>query len=249
MNILLLGDITGRGRVAVRAMMQTLEARGHEVYALPTALISNTLNLGRVAMLDTTDYLLRALEVWKELGMRFDCVCVGFVTGMPQARELCGVADRFREQGTPVLVDPILGDHGHMYNFVTEGQAAGMRLLVEHADLITPNLTEAHLLAGRPADGAQPPEGLASRLASSTRSVLITGCPGASEKEGVIVGCAAPQRSEIRVTFERLPGNPYGTGDLFSALLVDALLRGCALDMAARQAGEGVSAHLRGRDG
>ena len=51
MTILLLGDLTGRSRVALRMLTYELEARGHEVLALPTALISNTLNLGQAAML------------------------------------------------------------------------------------------------------------------------------------------------------------------------------------------------------
>ena len=55
MTILLLGDITGRSRVALRMLSAVLEGCGHEVLMLPTALISNTLNLGRHAQLDTTD--------------------------------------------------------------------------------------------------------------------------------------------------------------------------------------------------
>ena len=46
-TILLLGDITGRSRVALRMLSAVLERAGHEVLMLPTALISNTLNLGR----------------------------------------------------------------------------------------------------------------------------------------------------------------------------------------------------------
>ena len=71
MTILLLGDLTGRSRVALRMLTYELEARGHEVLALPTALISNTLNLGQAAMLDTTDYLMQSLETWEKLGLTY----------------------------------------------------------------------------------------------------------------------------------------------------------------------------------
>ena len=40
MTILLLGDLTGRSRVALRMLTFELEKRGHEVLMLPTALIS-----------------------------------------------------------------------------------------------------------------------------------------------------------------------------------------------------------------
>lgn len=91
MTILLLGDLTGRSRVALRMLTFELEKRGHEVLMLPTALISNTLNLGRAAMLDTTDYLMESLETWKSLGLSYDLVYIGYVTGLVQAEKLCGL--------------------------------------------------------------------------------------------------------------------------------------------------------------
>ena len=91
MTILLLGDLTGRSRVALRMLTYELEARGHEVLALPTALISNTLNLGSAAMLDTTDYLIRSLETWEKLGLTYDALYIGFVTGVAQAEKLCAI--------------------------------------------------------------------------------------------------------------------------------------------------------------
>ena len=96
MTILLLGDLTGRSRVALRMLTGELENRGHEVLALPTALISNTLNLGRAAIADTTDYLLEALETWEAIGLSYDLLYIGYVTGLAQAEKLCRVADAAR---------------------------------------------------------------------------------------------------------------------------------------------------------
>ena len=150
MTILLLGDLTGRSRVALRMLTGELENRGHEVLALPTVLISNTLNLGRAAIADTTDYLLEALETWEALGLSYDLLYIGYVTGLAQAEKLCRVADAARARGVPVVVDPILGDHGRRYNSVSMEQAEAMARLIRHADIITPNLTEACLMAGQP---------------------------------------------------------------------------------------------------
>ena len=124
MTILLLGDLTGRSRVALRMLTFELEKRGHEVLMLPTALISNTLNLGRAAMLDTTDYLMESLETWKSLGLSYDLVYIGYVTGLAQAEKLCRVADDARAHGVPVVVDPILGDNGRRYNSGRSEEAA-----------------------------------------------------------------------------------------------------------------------------
>lgn len=238
--VLLLGDITGKSRVAVRMMTAALEARGHEVLSLPTALISNTLNLGRAQILDTTAYLLDALAMWEALGVTWDFLCIGYITGLAQAQELAAVADAARTRGVTVLVDPILGDNGKRYNSISDGQVEGMRLLCRHADLITPNLTEARLLAGEDL----PPQQLAQRLGEGLRSVLITSCPGGDGAQGAIVGIDHTTGERVDVRYDAVPGHHFGTGDLFSALLVDALLRGQPLACAATEAAQGVRAHL-----
>ena len=178
MTILLLGDLTGRSRVALRMLTYELEARGHEVLALPTALISNTLNLGQAAMLDTTDYLIRSLETWEKLGLTYDALYIGFVTGVAQAEKLCEIAEAAKKRGIPVVVDPILGDNGKKYNSVGEEQARAMAMLVRHADILTPNLTEACLMTDTPCTHIEKDEnalrGLIEKLSEGKRSVLIT---------------------------------------------------------------------------
>ena len=244
MTVLLLGDITGRSRVALRMLSAVLEEKGHEVLMLPTALISNTLNLGMHESLDTTDYLMRSLAVWEKLGMRYDMAYMGYITGMEQARALAGVADRLRASGVRVIVDPILGDNGKKYNSVSQEQAEGMKLLCAHADLITPNLTEAYLLADIPYGEAQAAQ-LAQALAENGVSVLITSAVDSKGSEATLV-CEGGKLAEI--PFERVPGHKWGTGDLFTGLLIDGLLSGMPAEEAARNAGNHVAAQLRGEE-
>ena len=242
-TVLLLGDLTGRSRVALRMLCTVLEARGHEVLMLPTALISNTLNLGMHAALDTTDYLLDSLAAWEALGITADLAYIGYITGMEQAQRLASVADGLRERGVPVVLDPILGDGGRKYNSVNEGQVEGMRLLMRHADLITPNLTEACLLADETyrEDGG---EALAETLAQSGCGVLITSAR--AEGGDAVIGRTADEAFVL--PYERVPGHRWGTGDLFTGLLIDGLLLGRTAREAARMAGAGVERQLRGEE-
>lgn len=244
MTVLLLGDITGRSRVALRMLSAVLEEKEHEVLMLPTALISNTLNLGMHEALDTTEYLLRSLETWEKLGMHYDIAYIGYITGMEQARALAGVADSLKAKGVRVIVDPILGDNGRKYNSVSQEQAEGMKLLCRHADLITPNMTEACLLADAPYDAAQG-EALARLLAQSGAAVLITSAEGAQGHAAMLV-CEGGKLTEI--PFDRVPGHHWGTGDLFTGLLIDGLLAGMSTHEAAREAGNHVAAQLRGEE-
>lgn len=71
-NVLIINDMPGYGKVALAAMLPVLSTLGHSVYNLPTALVSNTLDYGKFTILDTTDYMTKAIAVWKELGFRFD---------------------------------------------------------------------------------------------------------------------------------------------------------------------------------
>ncbi|MBQ7886195.1 MAG: bifunctional hydroxymethylpyrimidine kinase/phosphomethylpyrimidine kinase [Clostridia bacterium] len=245
-TILLLGDITGRSRVALRMLSRVLEDRGREVLMLPTALISNTLNLGRHEALDTTDYLLRSLDTWHALGIVYDLAYIGYITGREQAEKLCAVADELRAQGVPVVLDPILGDGGKRYNSVSDGQLAGMRLLCRHADLITPNMTEACLLLGAEYDAKQG-AAHARSLSKDGCDVLITSCE-TQTGSAAMTGFLADVQAEFVIPFEHVPGHHWGTGDLFTGLLIDGLLSGKRLEDAAREAGEHVARQLRGEE-
>ncbi|MDO4741358.1 MAG: PfkB family carbohydrate kinase [Eubacteriales bacterium] len=250
MTVLLLGDITSRSRVALRMLTAVLEERGHEVLMLPTVLISNTLNLGKHAMLDTTDYLLETLKTWKELGIHCDLAYIGYVTGMKQALALADVADDLRAQGVKVVVDPILGDNGRRYHSITPEQVQGMELLCGHADLITPNMTEACLLCGAEYE-ADMREGrgmdAAKALGGKARSVLITSASTPDVRDA-IAGFDAQTGEVFCVPFERVPGHHWGTGDLFTGLMMDGLMGGMPLEAAARDAAMHVAAQLRGEE-
>ena len=246
MNILLLGDITGRSRVALRMLSAVLEEKGHEVLMLPTALISNTLNLGRHEALDTTEYLLRSLNTWEALGLTYDMAYIGYITGLEQAQKLAAVADALRAKGVPVVLDPILGDNGKKYNSVSDSQAEGMQLLCRHADLITPNATEACLLTGCGYAPAKAGE-CAKALAGNGCSVLVTGAETADGMPAM-AGVDAGTGASFEIAYDRVPGHRWGTGDLFTGLLMDGLLSSKTLEHAAREAGEHVAAQLRGEE-
>lgn len=48
-----------------------------------------------------------------------------------------------------VVVDPIMGDEGKLYNGMTDNNVAIMRKLSSYADILIPNFTEACFLTNR----------------------------------------------------------------------------------------------------
>ena len=78
-DILLINDMPGYGRVALSCMIPVLSNKGKSVFNLPTAVVSNTLDYGKFAILDTTEYMKQATKVWEELDFSFDLIATGFL--------------------------------------------------------------------------------------------------------------------------------------------------------------------------
>ena len=186
-NILIINDMCGYGKVALAAMLPVLSNLGHSVYNLPTALVSNTLDYGKFTILDTTDYMVKAIAVWKELGFQFDCITTGFLASVAQVGIIRDFIAGQKKEGLLVMTDPIMGDDGKLYNGVTEETVENMRRLIGVADVIVPNLTEAQFLTGLHVgkEGLSREEArelLDGLLAFGPRSVVVTS--GVEEETG-----------------------------------------------------------------
>lgn len=244
-NVLLINDLPGFGAVALAAVMPVLAHLGHHVYNLPTALVSNTLDYGKFAVLDTTDYMKETLAVWRSLGISFDAVAAGFLASDAQADLVASYCREARSRGALIFVDPIMGDEGHRYNGIPETRAAAMRKLVAEADLICPNYTEASLLTGRPwsPDGVdrKEMEALIDSLRElGPRSVVVTSIR--VDGKDAVAGYDGESGAYFVRPFVPVPVRFPGTGDIFSAVLLGHVLSGRALPEASAAAMDAVAA-------
>ena len=139
-----------------------------------------------------------------------------------------------------MVVDPVMGDHGKVYQTYTSAMCDGTACLAEQADIITPNLTEAALLLGLPyrdvlmADCRE----IAERLSlDGRRSVVLTGASTREDWTGAACFDSSSGRTEMIET-RRVPREFHGTGDVFASVLTGALLQGNPLPQATRRAVE-----------
>ena len=242
-EILLVNDLCGVGKVALSVMIPLLSKSGQIVHNLPTALVSNTLDYGRFDIHDTTGFMENTLKVWKELDFRFDCICTGFLVSQKQVELL---HDLFRMQPQALkIVDPICGDDGHCYPGVDPDTIELRRQMIREADVIVPNLTEAALLCGKEewaneVDPMQKQSLLKQLQQMGAKNVVITSvinrdgthCVSGIEKDG----------TEFDLPYELIDVRIPGTGDVFSAVLCAALVRGVSLKESCRRAMQVVSA-------
>ena len=241
-KILLINDMCGYGKVATAAMLPILSYMGNLVYNLPTALVSNTLDYGKFNILETTDYITGVFPVWRELGFSFDAIATGFIASERQAEIVAKYCREEADKGSVILVDPIMGDEGKLYNGVTPSTINSMRQMVGVAHLIFPNYTEACYLTDTPykADGITEEEvlQLVEKLRNlGAKSVLIT---SVLLKDGSHV-VAGYEGDNFLLNYDEIPVHFPGTGDIFSAIVDGHLLRGDSLRDSARIAMDTLS--------
>lgn len=238
-QLLLINDLAGYDKVALSAMLPVLSYMGHNIYNLPTALVSNTLDYGKFDILDTTDYMTNTISVWKELGFKFDAISTGFIVSEAQAKLIAEYCKEQAEKDTLIFVDPIMGDEGRLYNGISEQTVMHMRELVAVADCIVPNYTEAAYLAGMPynKEGITRDDAdvLIKKLrAIGAKSVVITSTY--IDGQDVVIGYDHNKGNTFMIPFSIIPVRFPGTGDIFSAVLIGKLLEGQSLEYSTNKA-------------
>ena len=229
-NVLLVNDLPCYGKVALNAVGPVLSAMGFELYRLPTAIFSNTLNYDFAEAADMTEYMRRALAAWQTRGVSFSGVCTGYLHTPQQAELILSLLQR----QTPafVMVDPVMADGGAFYRGLGESPAQAMRTLAAHASVITPNVTEAALLTRR-AGLLQGP------LSDESVRMLLDGLLALGAKAAVMTGCFLAQEG-VHYVYGRSAQGPvfrrFGTGDTFSAVLAGCLMCGQSLEKSAAAA-------------
>ena len=240
-------DMSGFGRCSLTVAIPILSAMGLQCCPLPTAFLStHTGGFEGFTFLDMTDELPQVAAHWKSLGLDFRAVYSGFLGSERQITIVEDFLRKFRGPDTVAVIDPVMGDHGAVYQTYTPAMCAGMTRLAELADVITPNLTEAALLLGIPyrelPTGEAGCREIVERLSrNGRRSVVLTGASTAPELTGAMCFDARTGRTEA-VQTRRVPQEFHGTGDVFASVLTGALVQGASLPNAARQAVDFVRA-------
>lgn len=240
-------DLSGFGRCSLTVVLPILSTMGIQCCPLPTAFLStHTGGFEGFTFLDMTDEMPKVANHWKSLDLRFQAIYSGFLGSERQIDIVTDFIRNFRQKDTVVVVDPVMGDQGEVYQTYTPAMCAGTARLAEEADVITPNLTEAALLLGISCQDLPAGENgcreVAERLSlGGRRSVVLTGVSSAPELTGALCFDARTGRTHVLQT-RRVPRDFLGTGDVFASVLTGALVQGTALPEAVRQAVEFVHA-------
>lgn len=239
-------DMSGIGRCSMTVIMPIMSALGCQVCPLPTALLSSHSEFKDFYFFDFTDHMEEYFNMWEKNNATFDCVYSGFIGSEKQIDIMEDIIGRIRKAGNPlIVVDPVMGDHGVIYQTYTKEMVEKMNTLVSVADIITPNLTEAEILLGEKYKcekiNIEKLKQYLKRLCDmGPRVSVITGI--ITEDDENINGCYDKINDKFyKVPFDYVNKRYPGTGDLFTSLFLGYLLQGKILPEAMEYASTFVS--------
>ncbi|MFC6254199.1 PfkB family carbohydrate kinase [Secundilactobacillus hailunensis] len=227
-------DLSAVGTMSLGVAIPILAALGVPTAVLPTQVLSTqTEGFGTPAKQFSPTWLTATIAHWQQEHIQLSGGLIGYVGQIELLKQLAKLV--VSQQVQPLIVDPVMGDDGALYPGLTTAYVTVMQQLVTHADVITPNWTEAHLLTGTKMTAEQPDQAAISAMLSALATlcgehtrVVITGIPG----NDTILTAYQNGQTQRTVSTPRRPGHFYGSGDVFAALLSVALMRQVNFDTA-----------------
>ena len=230
-SVLSIQDLSCVGRCSLTVALPVISAMGIRCSVLPTAVLSTHTGFANPEVVSFTDRLEAFGNHWESVGITFDAVITGYMADPAQAETVLPLLKKYKTQGSTVIVDPAMGDHGKLYSRLDSAHVCAMAKLCGEADILLPNITEAAFLTDTPYK-AEPDETYLRQLTKKllerygAKAVIITGVTG---KGGSIGFYGGDEQGEFFSYYTPvIPRQCHGTGDLYTAVFAGNLLRGAS---------------------
>ncbi|MCC8142209.1 MAG: pyridoxamine kinase [Lachnospiraceae bacterium] len=236
-KIALINDLSGFGRCSIAVALPIISVMKIQCCPVPTSILSNHTGFESYFFEDYTSRMQDYVDEWKKLDLHFDGICTGFLGSVDQIAIVEKFLRDFTEEDTIVLIDPVMGDYGKLYPTYTLEMCQKMKDLVQYADILTPNLTEACMLTDTPYKEkwkvAEITE-MAEKLSGmGPDKIAVTGIPQGSFLANLCYETDKPVK--IRRTHQ-IGTSRSGTGDIFAAILAADAVNGVPFEDSVRKA-------------
>lgn len=238
-KILIVNDIAGAGKVAGNVVFPILSAASLEPAILPTLLLSTNIDAdGEVSILSTNEVFTNFLDHWDELGFNFTAYATGFFAEIDQIIHFKDYYLKKKEEDSSIklFVDPTMGDHGFLYPGFNKEVPSRIGELIENADIVLPNITEACLVTGYPYKEEMSLEELAELAKKvndlGAKNTIISGIEEIQEDGTKRIGFFFYDENgnSGKVLHEYFPGFFFGTGDLVFSLILSFFMKGLSIE-------------------
>ncbi|MCI8371303.1 MAG: pyridoxamine kinase [Lachnospiraceae bacterium] len=238
-KIAIINDMSGFGRCSIAVELPIISMMKIQACPLPTSIFSNHTGFESFFFDDYTDKMEAYMEEWEKLGLAFDGICTGFLGSKRQIRIVEQFMERFKTDTNLTIIDPVMGDYGRLYSTYTPEICLEMKKLVHYADILTPNLTEACILADMEYKDVWTVAGL-KRMAytlslQGPKKIVITGIAQGSYISNF---CYEEGKPAYLLRNKRAGEQRSGTGDIFSAIIAADAVNGVEFRDSVRKASD-----------
>ncbi len=220
-------DMCGYGKCSLGVAIPVLSCAGCDCCPVPTGLFSSHTKYPKFYMHDTTEMLEDYISAWAEANVHLDAIYSGFLGHEDQVGAIKRLYAMFPDALR--VVDPVMGDNGKIYPTYTPELCDAMRELVDGADLLTPNITEACYLTDMEYTGQNISDETAREILNrllelGANYVILKGVQTDNE---TLVNYIGGKDIEVTTTsVKKLPFMLHGTGDLYCSGVLSALMCG-----------------------
>ncbi|MBE5935237.1 MAG: pyridoxamine kinase [Lachnospiraceae bacterium] len=246
-NVAVFNDLSGFGKCSLTAAIPVISVLGSTPHPIATEVLTGQGGYPVFYSRDLTDMLPEYIKAWKANNASFEAIYSGYLTGVKQIEYVFEFIQEFKKKDTFILIDPIMGDNGKVYRIFSNELLNQMRELTREAHLITPNLTEACLLAGVDyneivtiKDSTELIERVKNighnirNTAKVKQDVIITGIKHKQEDRAFIYNVAITEQGCEYYRSHLFERSFSGTGDLFASAM-------CGLKLAGHSTIEGMN--------
>ena len=238
-KIAVINDFSGFGRCSIAVALPLISHLGIQCCPLPTAIFSNHTGFSSYYFEDCTESMAPYMAEWKKLELEFEGILTGFLGSVRQIGLVEDFLTGFTTGRTTVIIDPVMGDYGRPYATYTPELCREMKRLVRHADVLTPNLTEACILLDRPYKekfSEAELKDMAVRLCDQgPEKVVFTGVDRGAFLENY---CYERGGGGAVVRTRRVAPQRSGTGDVFSSIVAAGAVQGVPFGQCVRTAAD-----------
>ena len=256
-RLAVINSFAGFGKISITAALPIISIMQVQACPMPTAVLSSHLAYSPCHKADFTEHMQDYLDAWKDIGVTFDGLYLGYVGNPKQLDIICDLLDRHTRQDAAlglhilkpdakIIIDPVMGDHGKAYSTVIPQQIEKMKLLVKKAHLITPNLTEACMLTDVSYHSDSWSDAELSAICHSLdpecrMQIVITGIHEGQNFRNYLWD----KGNTSSITIPSAGASRPGTGDMFASILSANALKGKPFATSVRQATDFIAACIR----
>lgn len=226
-KIAVINDFSGFGRCSIAVALPILSVMKVQCCPLPTSIFSNHTGFPSYFFEDYTSRMIPYMQEWKKLDLHFNGICSGFLGSKEQIEIVKKFFKEFKTEETQIIVDPVMGDYGKPYPTYTEEMCGEMKKLVEFADILTPNVTEACVLTDTPYKEKwkiEEIQNMAEKIhGMGPKKIAITGIV----QGGFIANFCYEEGQQPKMLRTHKEGTQRsGTGDIFASIIAADAING-----------------------